>query len=92
MEEIENGGPTLTGGVKNLAPPVRVRVDNMYPTNIRAGPPCPSVFNIEGCGANSHEPTATAQAATPNIECVGFEGRRRRQLHGASVSMALAAL
>ena len=58
----------------------------------RAESPCPSVFNIEGCAVSSHEPTATAKETKPNIECVGFKGRRRSQFHCASVSMPLTAL
>ena len=64
----------------------------MYPKNVRAEPPCPSVFNIEGCTSSSHETTATAKETQLNIECVGLKGRRRRQFHCASVSMALTAL
>ena len=92
IEENENEGPILTGGGKNLAPPVRVQNNNMPSTMFRAESPCPSEFHLEGCAVSSHEPTATAKETKPNIECVGFKGRRRRQLHGASVSMTLKAL
>ena len=92
LKKTKIEGLILTGGGKNLAPPVRAQNNNMPAKVFRAESPRPFVFNIEGCAASSHEPTATAKETKPNIECEGFKGRRRRQLHGASVSMKLKAL